>query len=715
MVEVTDITSPLMERPSKRVADFIGMVRTDIKSLIDNDQWDDDLWATKGEFQVKGRRTKVTYLPFYNRLCIHKSGRYVSGKPMARSFKDFAKAYIRYSHATEPVSFTNTDLRIKALQCVEDGFRKLGITPEIWRLNHSVLAKAVALAAEGIGKGKSSATEKISSFRHYQLAVRIEKIYAFAVARGFLDVPFSWKHGMRKPTDKSQKIGEEARQWRESRLPSVEALQGLAYIFNNAETVKDKLYSSVCAIFVSVPIRAHEVFQLRVDCEVVEHRTDERTGAKTEAYGLRVWPGKGHPPEVKWVPTPMIEVVKTAIARIRNLCDDARSAAACYESSPSRLVLDADVGHLHEREWLSREEFRQLLGHKVTGAQNAFLSTNPDIRRKRIGPNNELSAVNFDDLRKHFLSLLPPQFPHFNNDRDQPFSRTLILMDYSFGRTATNWKVRLPMECTVNQFIDWLAGKGSDGRMSVFERWKLTEKDGSPISTTSHSFRHWLNTVAQLHGMSEIDIALWSGRSLEHNKAYNHVTPEERLSQFRAAYADGKVAGPMFEAARGGRKPPIDRNSLGSAMLGAALLTRFGYCSHDYSMLPCQVHGDCLGCSELVFVKGDEEHVATTREHLAIADLQLEEALAAMDESYIGADRWIARHRQTIERLQLILKHHDDASISDGTIINLRASTSTDNEIAMAIRDRKRSPEGAVKPRGIPTSPRAFLDEIRES
>jgi hypothetical protein len=572
MAEIMDITSPLMERPSKRVADFISMARNDIVALIKNEQWDNDLWPTTGEFHVKGRRTKVTYLPFYNRLCVHKSGRFLSGKPMAPAFKDFAKAYIRYLHAAEPVSFTNTDLRIKALQCIEDAFLRLRMPSEIWRLNHAVLAEAVKLAAEGIGKGKSSSTQGIGHFRHYQLAVRIEKIHSFAIARGFLDVPFSWKHGKRKPTDKSQAIGEEARQWRESRLPSVEALQGLAHIFNNAESFKDKLYSSICAIFISVPIRAHEVFQLRVDCEVVEPRTDKHTGVKSEAYGIRVWPGKGHPPEVKWVPTPMVEVVKTAIGRIRQLCEGARKTAARYEECPSRLVLEADVVHLHELEWLNLGEFRELLCHTGRGTHNVFLSSNPTIRCKRIGGKKELSEVNFDDLRKYFLSLLPPQFPYFNNDRDQLFSRTLILVDYSFGRTATNWKVRLPMECTVNQFIDWLAGKDSDTRMSVFERWELTEKDGSAIRTTSHAFRHWLNTVAHLHGMSEIDVALWSGRSLEHNKAYDHVTPEERLSQFRAAYAEGHVAGPMFEAARGGRKPPIDRKSLGSTMLGAAFV-----------------------------------------------------------------------------------------------------------------------------------------------
>ncbi len=46
----------------------------------------------------------------------------------------------------------------------------------------------------------------------------------------------------------------------------------------HSETFVDRLYSAVSAIFVSIPIRVHEVLQLRVDCEVFEKGQNPDTG-----------------------------------------------------------------------------------------------------------------------------------------------------------------------------------------------------------------------------------------------------------------------------------------------------------------------------------------------------------------------------------------------------------------------------------------------------
>jgi hypothetical protein len=178
-------------------------------------------------------------------------------------------------------------------------------------------------------------------------------------------------------------------------------------------------------------------------------------------------------------------------------------------------------------------------------------------------------------------------------------------------------------KATVGAFEQWLSGHDDGKKPSIFKEWGFTETDGSEILITTHAFRHWLTTVGHLTNMNQLDIAKWSGRAVEQNKAYNHVSPEETLSQIRQALDDGTGIGPMFEAAKDqGIKRPVERQEFIDAQIGAALVTDIGICVHDYSLLPCQSHGDCLGCSENVFVKGDLKH----RQRVELRLLSLEAA-----------------------------------------------------------------------------------------
>ncbi len=296
--------------------------------------------------------------------------------------------------------------------------------------------------------------------------------------------------------------------------------------------------------------------------------------------------------------------------------------------------------------------------------------------------------VYFSSLTAKMLMRMPKDFPFFNDIADQRYSESLIVV---FDNELTQHKTLkfVVAKVTVQEFVKWLSGHDNGKQPTVFKRWEITERDGSAIAITTHAFRHWLNTTAQFRGMSELDIAKWSGREASQNKAYNHVSSEETLSQIRQALDDGNTMGPMFEAARvQGVNQPVDRREFTEAQIGAALLSDFGICVHDYSLLPCQSFGDCLGCSENVFVKGDETHRAKIEKRLALTEIQLADALAAMDEKYYGVDKWVETHRRSIERMKQMLAFHDDPCIPDGTIVNL-AEVSNDSAVAMAIRDRR--------------------------
>lgn len=674
---VVKLTSERIEYPGERVQSFIALARK-LDVLIPHDEWSGDLWQVGASFITKGVNTQSRLLSFYNRDATLTNRREIlGGAPLSDGIKEFAKAYVRYMHSSSPVAFENNVKRLAALQFIEAAFRSLHLEPIIENLNVPVLNTAVQMAKDGAGAS-----------RHYQFALYIQQVHRFCTDRKYLNAPFQWKHGVKKPTDKTESIGREAKEWRDQKLPSPEAYRALAHVYRNSEAFIDRLYSAISAIFVSIPIRAHEVLQLRVNCEVFEKVKNPDTGEMVDVYGIRVFPGKDNPPQVKWVPTQMASVVQEAVSRIREMCAEAREVAAWYEANPGKLFLPLGLERFRSAEWLSNQDLQPLIGIASRKGVHQFLTQrglNPPS-----GTAKRESRVLFKVLEEHLLSELPAEFPYFNGDRNQRYSETLILLFFNQGHLQRATNPTLIQKVTVQSYDNWLSGHDDGKQPSVFESWGFTERDGGPIKMTSHGFRHWLNTVAQLKGLSDADIAKWSGRKVEQNQAYNHVSSDEVLSQIREALDDGNGVGPMFEATKAiGVKRPVDRREFVDAQIGSALITELGICVHDYSLLPCQSHGDCLGCAENVFIKGDRKHEERVTKRLVLTEKQLEQAITAMGEDYFGADRWVEAHKTTVDKLREILAIHADPSIPDGTIVNLKGG-SQDNEVAMALRDRSK-------------------------
>ncbi|MEY9829747.1 hypothetical protein ABIA25_001562 [Sinorhizobium fredii] len=668
-MNVHTLSTATLVPPRDRVLDFIRLAREEIEALIPSDHWDDDVWPVGEQFSKKSQNHVDHILAFYNSDATISSQQVIRGEPLAPLIKDFAKAYIRYTHSTSPVAFTNTQKRLDAIQFIEAAFRKLGLEPAVESLNVVVLNEAVNLARHGVGAG-----------RHYHFAVGIQQVHRFCVDRHFLAAPFQWKHGVRKPKDASEAIGETAKERREKKLPTPEAFHALAEVFRRSATFVDRLYSSICAICVSIPIRAHEVLQLRLDCEVEGRVVSPDTGEEVATYGIRVWPGKGNPPQVKWVPTVMVSVVREAVERLRTMCAAARELASWYERNPGQLWLPEKLEPYRASGWIPVVALTDVMGY-----------LDPSAIRKRLRDLNveqTFESARLSSLAPALLDLMPTDFPYFNGEKDQRYSETLIVLFYNQGHAQRGTFPSLLGKATVSRFGYWLSGHEDGEWPSVFEVYGFTERDGSRIKITTHSFRHWLNTVAQFKGLSDLDIAKWSGRGIEQNKAYNHVTSEEILSQIKKALDDGSASGPMFEGTKlQGPNRPVDPRDFVEAQIGSALVTDVGICVHDYSLLPCQTHGNCVGCSENVFIKGDRQHRGNIDRRLKLANTQLVQALGAMGEGFHGADRWVEAHRRNIDRMERMLAIHDDPSIPDGTVVALPEGT-PDSEVAMALRDR---------------------------
>jgi hypothetical protein len=135
----------------------------------------------------------------------------------------------------------------------------------------------------------------------------------------------------------------------------------------------------------------------------------------------------------------------------------------------------------------------------------------------------------------------------------------------------------------------------------------------------------------------------------------------------RAAIGDeNKMFGPLAHTPK---NTLITRDQFATLKVLTAHTTDLGYCIHDFSMLPCQIHRDCINCDEHVCVKGDQVREQAIRFHRNETTALLASAKEALGEGEFGANRWVEHQSMTLQRLDQLCTILDDPKVPDGAII----------------------------------------------
>lgn len=146
-----------------------------------------------------------------------------------------------------------------------------------------------------------------------------------------------------------------------------------------------------------------------------------------------------------------------------------------------------------------------------------------------------------------------------------------------------------------------------DGQPSIFTRFGYAEDDGTPINMNTHSLRHYLNMLAQMGGMSDVEIAIFSGRKdVAQNRAYDHMTSDEVQAPVSQAIASGFMANLVDKPSK-----HIILRSRFSGRVPQPPTTAFGWCVHDFASEPCPMYRDCINCEEQECVKGRSRRSGT--------------------------------------------------------------------------------------------------------
>jgi len=623
---------------------FVAVCREKLTVFGADLAFDEDSWAVTNYINLKAKRSEVRIV-----FSSWESAKDIVPKPMTEPYRSFAKSYMRYQHAMRPTKIIGQ--RVAALRALEAALLERGGVPNPSTVAHDVLHRAAQLI-----------NAKFTAAVAYRVAGQLELISDLLIDCRLVQVLVRWRNPIARPREDLVRVGQEFEEKRQRKLPSPSALNALAQAFRLAIEPRDVLVTSVAAILCSAPDRINEVLLLDADCEVTQ-----RTGnGGQEEYGLRWRPAKGADPMVKWIVRSMVDVAKEAILRIRKISEPARQLARWYEANPDRIFLPDSLEHLRQRDRLAFDELAKVLFIEG-GSRN---SARAWCAAKSILPQGPRGSqtVAFEEVERAVVQMLPNGFPIADKDLGLKFSELLCVVPRNtFSSNKSTYRCVLE-KLVQGQIYDGLSGGEAKAAWSLFARMGFLDEGGTPIRITSHQFRHYLNTLAQMGGLSQLDIAKWSGRvDVRQNNAYDHESSRDIVEYVRQVLGEEyKPVGPL---ARLKNVSLIPRDEFGRLKVPTAHTTEFGYCIHDFTMTPCQIHRDCMNCDEQVCIKGDHVREANLRRQREETQDLLDAARAGNREGYAGADTWVKHQILTLNRIDQLCQIISDPSVPVGALI----------------------------------------------
>jgi hypothetical protein len=621
---------------------FISHCRHQLKTFGEV-PWETSRWNIGSTVRPRGRSTDVNL----NWTDIDsKQGNHKRNKPFAQPFAEFAKAFIRYRYAHRPTSDIN-GTALFALRALEKALLEKTKHYDVCLVDSGVLNRAAEL---------SRARWPGSS---HHVGRWLEEIGELLKEKRMANRTIQWRNPNATPADTSlSRVGREADERRAKKLPSDTVLHAVAAAFNEAVEPRDVVVSSIAAILACSPDRLSEVVSLHRDAEVNSSLDGK------PSYGLRWFPSKGAKPMVKPIPRVMEDVARKAMSQLLSATATAHEMAVWYARHSDRMYLPPNLAHLRDQEDLTLREAAELLGmSKGSHAAKLLREKASDIVVKKTDGS---LAVSFEGLERHVLSTLPRGFPIMDQLSELKYEDALCVVPVRFFVAGSPSQVMF-MPVTWDTITRVLGNGSSKGHTSIFTRLDLRDEHGKHVRIRSHQFRHWLNTLARKGGMSELEIALWSGRKdIRSNSAYDHLTVEESLALVRTVKQADNESLVEFVV-----REPVSRTEFDVLKIKTGHATEFGVCTHDYAMAPCQKHRDCINCEEQVCVKGDKESNQRIRTALEITEALHKKAIEALADNHNGAGRWEQHHHGTLRRLRGLVAILDDPERPEGTIIRL--------------------------------------------
>lgn len=611
----------------QNLAEFVTMCRDRLTVFGADLDWYKSSWPGVGNFTKKDVSSRG----------------YTTDQLLHPDIMSFSKAYVRYQQGHNPKKLKN---EFKALRCIEQALLNIKGCADITLTDLHVMDEA----------GRIALTYNKTA---YQAGLALVILLEFLNESGIIAETISWKN----PATKEKEIhgtNDTARQQRSDKMPDPLHLDAMAEMFSNdLLDARDRFTTSMFALCMCAPARITEVQDLPVNCI---HEEIDNKGVPR--LGLRFYGGKGYGSDIKWVSTSFRDIAVEAVRRLTELSAPGRALAKWLENHPDKFYRHASCPNVGEHQPLTYVQVCEAMG-LTPGERPKNMVT---FGFRNYEPYQQLLAqggsVTLSFINDFVHSRLPEGWPWKNKERHIKYSDALCCFRQNELRADFPPRpilVWTPGKSTFTTDINFIPGQET----SIWIRNGYKNPDGTPMDMTSHQIRHYLNTAANIGDMSQLDIAKWSGRANIHqNPVYNHMTEDQYVEQAREVGVGVALTKVRTHA-------PVTLADLNAVGHGIAHITEFGFCVHDYSMLPCQKHRDCLNCTEQVCLKGWQPKLETLKARQSAIKAQLVKAESANDVGVYGADRWSEHQRKTLARADQLIDILENPDIPDGTVVRL--------------------------------------------
>lgn len=615
---------------------FISHARDKITlwSNLDGFDWHADCWPT--------HYWTLRFVNFTGRKT-HRTHKISSDQLMSKPFSDFAKAYLRYTQHLKPTrSFKFT---IIALQLIEAALLELGDFPCITKVNQRHLDKACELLCFYEYKARPEIGSTLG-----RLAKNISQWHLTTANVRFWRHPF---HGHAHVSAQKNKLRSEKKQ----KLPNDDAILALAEVFANGfhekQDDEDIFITCINCLLLCAPMRISEILWFRTDLL----RSELDSNGKNQIY-LAYWVPKNGQYVRKEVPTIMADHAQEAVLRLKRITNESRRLALHYESGATTFYRHEKCPNVPDDQTLTRDQVVAALGLKSHSTAQTFLkdiSGNYSLTGWTLNTLWEVILIKHKELNPHF----PYQVAIGPADRCKPLkmSESLICLRYKQLSLRCETSPVLLAPTNSNFYYNRLHDMSKNQNMCFFRKHGYGD-----ISLRSHQLRHFLNTMAQEAGVGIEQITQWSTRaSTAQTLTYMHQAPKRQAQKIAEAISPTPTLAHNV----------VTDDEYSLMHKGPIITTRYGICTHDYTLTPCRKHADCLNCSELLLCKGHRRSIKSIQQERDRIAENLHVAKANIDAGERVAARWYDSHSESLIRINQLLQIMTDPLIEDGSPIQM--------------------------------------------
>lgn len=625
----------------RNLAEFIKFAKSEL-TLYDEQGWDSPSWKpNKGQTLVFGFRQT-------------EGNNYSPIETFKGPYLEFVKAFMRQQMTIKEITSAHLWISMfrnlyKAL-VTENEYKE----PCIRDVTGQTLKDTAALIKQSEG----------NLTRQYQIGGKLARLVKWLLdERIVLTLP-AFKNPFPKQADKAEQLGEEADKFRNDRCPSMHEMLCLAECFAKAETVQDKYFTSVFVLLCFAPGRINELDGLTINS--LQQGDDDGWYV--------VWHGsKGYRDHRKPVPELMLDVVKEAFNRLIEISKPARICAKWAHEYPNQFYKHEGCNthpQSKDNQPLSHSQIAHAMNIVGLLDRSGINFQNHKARTKWVNALLAEDKVTYERLNEFVHNKYKNEDWPNNPDSKRPVWENLLLYRDLELKPKSSTKQFSWIMPTINGFNEQLTKKPKKMR-TLWERFNLTQEDGSPIALTTHQLRVWLNTHAKMGGVDDWKIAQWSGRADYRQNAAYDLRPTEQKSKLATElmvvnYDDAPSAITLRK-----HNLPVPLRSVGIDREGVADFTGIGFCTHNFAQTPCTKSGECVTCKEHVCLTGIPETLEELEHLEKLISEQFDSAVQAEGKDVFGADRWVTHLGWKLGHIRTLIAIMKDESLSAGTVIKI--------------------------------------------